>query len=45
MTNRTREESEKIITRYEWVVDREGFLVRRDMEIESMKAEPKGHLR
>jgi len=46
MYNQTREErTEQVITRYEWVMDREGFLVRRDMEVNSMKAEPKGHLR
>lgn len=46
MYNQTRTEEERqVITRYEWVMDREGFLVKRDMEVDSMKAEPKGHLR
>lgn len=40
-----RRENEQVITSYEWVMDREGFLVKKEMEVNSMKSDPKGHLR
>ena len=43
--NDERRETKEVITRYEWVLDREGFLVKREMEVSSMQADPKGHLR
>ena len=40
-----KEESEQVIRSYEWVMDREGFLVKREIELSSMKADQRPQMR